>query len=324
MSGYITISRRLFKHHFWTERREFSLAEAWIDMIQAAAWQDGRQLVKGKFIDVKRGELLASLRYLQQRWGWGSPNRVARVLEMLQKENMISLENETVAQRITICKYESYNTPRTENGTETEHRRNTDGTETEHRRNKENNNNKINKINKINKETTPTQAGGEIFQKLSNRVGPVTAKICIEGNVGQLVGDEKRPQLLRWLEHKFTKGQPIITTQVLFAIVQQFQANDLETLTNSITESIGGDYARLVISKPKATDKKPVFPNYWKPGIEVELNLTPEQTNEYYRHLIGLRWYKTTIQGQPYWNRPAADNAARTGEGTISKTLQQT
>lgn len=319
MSGFVTISRRLFSHALWTKRREFSEAEAWIDLIQSAQWQPCKQLVKGKMLEVGRGELLASLRYLQERWGWGSPNRVSRYLEMLEKEEMIRIKNETVTQRITICKYETYNAPRNTDGTDTEHKRDTDGTDTEQTRNKDNKNNKINKENK---ETNPiAQAGGEVFEKLAKRVGQTTAKLCIEGNVGQLVGDEKRPQLLRWLEHKFTKGQPIITTQVLFAIVQQFQANDLEVLTESITESIGGDYARLVITKPKATNKKPVFPNYWQPGIEAKNGYTPEQTLEYHRHLISLGCYKTIEQGQPYWNMPQK-NGSRNGETTLAGALK--
>ena len=293
--------------------------------MQMAQWMPTKKSVKGKVIDVEVGEILASNRYLMERWNWKSLTKVQSLLKSLESEGVLRSENIAVTSRITLTESELYArfevAERSDKGRMEVAERSDKGrmeVADEVKENKE-------QDKQRNKETNPlAQAGGEIFEKLAKRVGPVTAKLCIEGNVGQLVGDEKRPQLLRWLEHKLTKGQPIITTQVLFAIVQQFQDNDLETLTNSITESIGGDYARLVITKPKPADKKLVFPNYWKPGIEVELKLTPEQTNEYYRHLIDLRWYKTTIQGQPYWNRPAADNAARTGEGTISKTLQQT
>jgi hypothetical protein len=324
MSGFITLSRRIFGHLFFTEKREFSRFEAWLDLIRRANWQDGFMLIGNTSYVIKRGQVLASERQMAEWWGW-SQKRVQTFLKLGVSEAMISIEKESVGSRITLCKYDSYNT----SGISLESEKNQDGISLESGRHQlgiaqgiKSNNIKKNKEEKKEKQTP--QAGGEIFEKLSNRVGPVTAKICIEGNVGQLVGDEKRPQLLRWLEHKFTKGQPIITTQVLFAIVQQFQANDLETLTSSITESIGGDYARLVITKPKATDKKPVFPNYWQPGIEAKNGYTPEQTLDYHRRLISLGWYKTTVHGQPYWNRPAADNAARTGEGTISKTLQQT
>lgn len=37
--GYIPISRKLFEHPFWSEKREFSYAEAWIDILRLVRFE---------------------------------------------------------------------------------------------------------------------------------------------------------------------------------------------------------------------------------------------------------------------------------------------
>jgi hypothetical protein len=323
MSGFITLSRKFFKHSFWAERREFSLAEAWLDLLQAAQWQPCKQLVKGKLLEVGRGELLASHRYLQERWGWRSLTKVQSFIKMLCDEGMIRSEFEGVTSRISICKYDSYNVLEVGEKSDKGQLEVGEKSEKSQLEVKDNNNNKINKINKINKETTPMpQAGGFDFEKLARKVGRTCAKLMTDGEVGTKLPAEKKPLLLKWLGYRHEKGSAITTTVELAEVLGTWLEKDSAILDAAISKSIGAGWKVLVFDAPKPTDKKPVFPNYWKPGIEVELNLTPEQTNEYYRHLIGLRWYKTTEAGKPYWNRPASQEP-RTGESyfsTIAKT----
>lgn len=110
MEYFIPISRRLFEHQFWHEKRAFSKFEAWIDLLQSARFEDNRQLVGNKFIEVRRGQLLASLRYLSERWQW-STKKIGSFLELLVEDGMILKEipKDTGQTVITICKYEKYN-----------------------------------------------------------------------------------------------------------------------------------------------------------------------------------------------------------------------
>ena len=124
ITNYIPISRKLFDHVFFSEGRTFSKFEAWIDLLQEARYEskEGKRLVGGKVIIIKRGEIPASLRFLAERWKW-SRNKVDSFLKLLESEQMIlkRTANGTVQTVITICKYDTYNpipkTERTSNGT---------------------------------------------------------------------------------------------------------------------------------------------------------------------------------------------------------------
>lgn len=107
--GYIQLARRLFDHPFWQEKREFSKAEAWIDLIQSAQWKPGQVSVKGKIIVLKRGQTQGSLRYWQTRWNWGSPDKVKRYFTILQEQGMVIITQKTVTQVVTLINYERYN-----------------------------------------------------------------------------------------------------------------------------------------------------------------------------------------------------------------------
>lgn len=124
MDYYIPISRRLFEHHLWCEERIFSRFEAWLDILQSARFEDTKQLIGNRLIEVKRGQMLVSLRYLAARWQW-STKKVGTFLELLIQDGMIMKETpkETGQTVITICNYDKYNaqqpkeeTPRKQEG----------------------------------------------------------------------------------------------------------------------------------------------------------------------------------------------------------------
>lgn len=110
MDYYIPISRRLFEHHLWCEERIFSRFEAWLDILQSARFEDTKQLIGNRLIEVKRGQMLVSLRYLASRWQW-STKKVGSFLELLIQDGMIKKETpkETGQTVITICNYDKYN-----------------------------------------------------------------------------------------------------------------------------------------------------------------------------------------------------------------------
>ena len=108
--GYFLLHRRFFEHPLWTEKREFSKAEAWIDLIEQARWKDDETSImhNGQIVKWGRGQLVASVRFLRDRWKWRSNNKVTRFLDLLEKENMIRYDKRTAIGRITICKYDAY------------------------------------------------------------------------------------------------------------------------------------------------------------------------------------------------------------------------
>ena len=134
--GFLTIHRKFFAHWLWTENRVYSRSEAWLDLLQKANFLDGEKVIKGKLQKIKRGELVASYRYLGNEWQW-SLGKVKRFLLMLQKEEMIDLQTEHPISIITICNYDKYNFGSIPNGTLTEQQQHTNDTVTEHPRNRD-------------------------------------------------------------------------------------------------------------------------------------------------------------------------------------------
>lgn len=62
MRGFVKIDRRLFASEMWKERRKFSRFEAWLDILQRAAYKDTD--------DLKAGEVRISKRKAAAQWGW--------------------------------------------------------------------------------------------------------------------------------------------------------------------------------------------------------------------------------------------------------------
>jgi hypothetical protein len=110
INNYIPVSRKLFEHHLWCEERVYSRFEAWLDLLQSTRFEDTKLLIGNRWIEVKRGQNLVSLRYLSGRWQW-STKKVNAFLELLIHDAMIKKETpkETGQTVITICNYEKYN-----------------------------------------------------------------------------------------------------------------------------------------------------------------------------------------------------------------------
>lgn len=122
--GFIPISRKLFNNFLWEEKREFSRAEAWIDLLQLARFEANstKEIINGRVIEYERGERPLSLRLLADRWKW-SKNRVDKFLDLLVSERMITKRTVqgtatgtdggtgcgTKQTIITICNYDTYN-----------------------------------------------------------------------------------------------------------------------------------------------------------------------------------------------------------------------
>ena len=105
MSGWIKISRKINEHWLWEDANKLKW---WIDLLLMAAWEEKQVLHQSQIVELKRGQLIASLNTLCQRWG-ANKKTIMRFLDMVQQEGMIV--HQRVHQHIsiiTICKYDRY------------------------------------------------------------------------------------------------------------------------------------------------------------------------------------------------------------------------
>ncbi len=159
--GWISIHRKIQQSDIWLDKEPFDKRSAWIDLIMMANHEDKQILFNGKFIEVKRGEKITSLKQLSERWRW-STGKVKRFLNLLESGSMIELKTK---RRYTSYKVVNYNVyqnedidKRNEVETKTKRRRNEDETKTERSRNedetKTETNNNINNELIMNNNTT--------------------------------------------------------------------------------------------------------------------------------------------------------------------------
>src|SRR3546814_991515 len=98
-------------------REEYSRRDAWVWLIENAAWKPTVARIKGDKVELARGELCFAQRFLAEKWGW-SKSRVDRFLKALAEEGMIETRSKIGATAnhaagqgqsiITICNYDKY------------------------------------------------------------------------------------------------------------------------------------------------------------------------------------------------------------------------
>lgn len=103
--GWISIHRKIQQSDIWLDKEPFDKRSAWIDLIMMANHEDKQILFNGKFMEVKRGEKITSLKQLSDRWRW-STGKVKRFLNLLESGSMIELKTK---RRYTSYKVVNYN-----------------------------------------------------------------------------------------------------------------------------------------------------------------------------------------------------------------------
>lgn len=141
--GWISLHRKLQEHWLWQEKRVFSKAEAWIDIIWTVNHSANTVLIGNITLKCERGESLLSLESWAKRWNWKTRKRVLNFLRTLEENEMIIVKSETVTTRITVLNYDTYQPQG--NAKETQRKRRGNAKETQ--RNTNNNDNNENKEN---------------------------------------------------------------------------------------------------------------------------------------------------------------------------------
>jgi len=111
--GFIILSRKLFEHWTWQDDEPMSRGQAWASMINAARYKDGEssRVINGRVIRIKKGELIGSVRYLQNMFRWGSKGKVVRFLDLLENDKMIgrrTVHSITVIKLLNFDKYSDF------------------------------------------------------------------------------------------------------------------------------------------------------------------------------------------------------------------------
>lgn len=140
--GWISIHRKIQQSDIWLDKEPFDKRSAWIDLIMMANHEDRQVLFDGKFIEVKRGEKITSLRMLSEKWKW-SRNKVKRFLKLLESGSMIELKIDHQKTTYNIVNYNVYQNEDLSKRPQKDHRRTTDGPQTD-------TNNNVNNINNVN------------------------------------------------------------------------------------------------------------------------------------------------------------------------------
>ena len=106
MKGFFNIDRELLESSAWLSEK-FTKGQAWVDLIGLARWKDGTIVIKGNYIEAKRGQLHHSQLSLSKRWKW-SRNKVRKYLFELEKVQQIEQQKNNVTTCITIVNYDKY------------------------------------------------------------------------------------------------------------------------------------------------------------------------------------------------------------------------
>jgi hypothetical protein len=102
-----SLVRGIHDHPIIGVRKPFSQFEAWTWLLSEAAWKDRRYLAGSILVDLKRGQVAHSTRFMARTWGWPE-TKVRRFLSRLKTGAMIGAETGAGITIITVCNYDAY------------------------------------------------------------------------------------------------------------------------------------------------------------------------------------------------------------------------
>lgn len=169
MCDFITIPRSIFRDEALDDGK-FSRREAFLFLVQKAVYQPQTVTIKGGRVELKRGQLCASVRFLADTWGW-SKDKVSRTLSDFVSERRIDIFKDTLTSIISIVNYDLYQpSSDTYKDTNKDTNKDTDKDtckDTNKDGDKDTNKDKYNKDNKENKDNKQKKTSSEVKESLS-------------------------------------------------------------------------------------------------------------------------------------------------------------
>lgn len=141
--GVFALDRGVWDHPSFDDE-PLTQREAWFWLIGEASYKERVRRIGTVTVELQRGQVAASLRFLAAKWQWSEP-RVRRFLNRLKTDAMIDATADAGITVITICNYNKYQ--RVSLPSDAEPDAETDAAATQQRRNTENN--KYTEENKI-------------------------------------------------------------------------------------------------------------------------------------------------------------------------------
>lgn len=196
--GWVSIDREIADHWVWN--CEFSIGQAWIDLLINATHSQTKFMLKGQLISLKRGQQARSILTLSKTWKW-SRGKVIRFLKNLENDHMIEQRAVQHTTIITICKYSDYQEAKKLGGTP-------DGHQTEQRSDtKRDTFNNDNNVNNVNKKATagkiPAQHQQSFFD-LYNEKFPMLMPVKVPTEKRMMTVDKFIAQRSKELEKDYT------------------------------------------------------------------------------------------------------------------------
>lgn len=87
--GWIKLHRRISTHWVYDDK-PFDMFHAWCDLLMEANHETTMRPYHGKVIEQKRGQVVYTVKGLQDRWGW-SYRKVRNFLDALERDGMVKL-----------------------------------------------------------------------------------------------------------------------------------------------------------------------------------------------------------------------------------------
>ncbi len=105
-TGWIRLHRSILDDKIYS-LGEFSYGHAWIDLLLLAEYKPREKHVNKVSVELDRGQLVVSIRYLASRWKWGE-KKVRCFIDKLERYEMITVKKSAAASVVTIVNYEKY------------------------------------------------------------------------------------------------------------------------------------------------------------------------------------------------------------------------
>ena len=105
--GFIALARGILDHPIVGARKPYDRHSAWEWLLFEAAYKPHRYAAGSVVVNLERGQLAHSTRYMANAWGWPETN-VRRYLKRLKADAMIGAATDAGITVITICNYDPY------------------------------------------------------------------------------------------------------------------------------------------------------------------------------------------------------------------------
>ena len=104
MLGWIKLHRQIKKHWVYSNS---DYLKWWLTILLEVSHKDNKVLIKGQLVNCLTGQSVRSLQSWADEFGC-SKKTVSRFVNLLEKDNMVLVENIKISTRLTVCNYETY------------------------------------------------------------------------------------------------------------------------------------------------------------------------------------------------------------------------